>query len=217
MVVTRNEFKVEKTEAKRTVNGFPCEEYLVTWLVETRNVKTGETGKSLMTNRVWTTPETAEIRAAQAEERAYHQTYLRKIGMEMAPAEARQYLAGLTRLSDQEQQKALARLAGELGKIHGYTIVSHLEWTAEGNGAAADSRQGSPSRSGGPPPDLGQVIGKLFGGGNKGSEAETSSGGRGGQERSGALVNFYTEVKSIRTTGHDAGRFEVPAGYTLKR
>src|SRR5262249_21689068 len=68
VVVTKNQFKVEKTGATRTINGFPCEEYLATWLLETLNRKTGETGKSLMTNHVWTTPETAEMRAAHAEE-----------------------------------------------------------------------------------------------------------------------------------------------------
>lgn len=216
-VVTKNEFKVEKTGGKKVVNGFPCEEYLVTWLVETRNVKTGETGKSLMTNRLWTTPETAEIRAAQAEEQAYAKAYLKKIGLEMSPAESQRYLAGLSGLSEPEQQKALAKLAAEMGKVKGYTIVSQLDWTAEGSGAGAESRESGSSRGGGQQPDLGQVFGKLFGGGKKSSKSETSSGGKAGQERSGSLFNFYTEVRSIRTGGHDPARFEVPAGYTLKK
>ena len=80
-------------------------------------------------------------------------SYLQKLGFEVAPAEARRYLAGLIGLSEAEQQKALARLAAELGKIQGFPIVSQLEWTAEGGGAAGESREGAPPGAGAPPPN----------------------------------------------------------------
>lgn len=215
VVVTKNEFKVEKTGARKTINGFPCEEYLATWLVETRNTKTGETGKSVMTNRSWTTPETAEIRAAQAVELAYSQTYLKKLGLEMSPHEARQFLAGLTGLSDQDQQIALARVSAEMAKIQGFPIITQVEWNVEGSGGTT----GAPAGSAGRDPSMSEVmgqLGKLFGGGGKGSGGESSPGGRAGQERSPSLFTFYTEVKSIRTTPGDPTRFEVPAGYLRK-
>ena len=100
----------------------------MTWLVETRNTKTGETGKSLMTNRQWTTPETAEIQAAQAEEHEYSNAYLKKLGLQMSPAEAQKFLAGLTGLDEAEQQKALAGVGAELAKVHGYAVVTDLAW-----------------------------------------------------------------------------------------
>jgi hypothetical protein len=208
VVVTRNEFKVEKTGASKTINGFPCEEYLMTWLVETRNQKTGETGKSLMTNRLWTTPETAEIRAAQADEQAYSQAYLKKLGLEMSPADAQRFLAGLTGLGEAEQQKALAQVAAEMAKVRGYTIASQLEWTGEGSGG-----EGSAAGGGGGQAGAAQVLaqlGKLFGGGKK------DEGARTGQERGGPLFSLYTEIRSIRTVAAEPARFEVPAGYTRK-
>jgi hypothetical protein len=218
VVITKNEFKVEKTGARKVINGFPCDEYLMTWLVETLNQKTGETAKSLMTNRLWTTPESAEIRAAQAEQQAYQQAYLKKLGLTMSPAEAQQLMAGLTGLDEKEQQRALAKAAAEMRKVQGYTIVSDLAWTGEGSGGRAETRESPPPRSGGGQQDLGQVLGKLFGGagGQKGGAAETPSSGRGGQERNGTLFNLYTEVKSIRATGPDPTRYEIPAGYTKK-
>jgi hypothetical protein len=218
VVITRNEFKVEKTGATKTVNGFPCDEYLMTWLVETKNTKTGETGKSLMTNRLWTTTETAEIRAVQAEEQAYGRAYLKKIGLDISPAEAQKFLAGLRGVGEEEQQKALARLGGELSKIQGYTIVSDLTWTGEGSGGG-EAKEGGVPRSGGGQPGMGELmgqLGKLFGGGGQkksGSEPAAS----GGEEKKGALFNLYSEVKSIRTVPGDPTRFEVPAGYTLKK
>lgn len=219
VVVTRNEFKVERTGAKKAVNGFPCEEYLVTWLVETRNQKTGETGKSLMTTHLWTTPETAEIRAARAEEQAYHAAYLQKLKLSMSPEEARSFgmaaLAGTLGLGDAEQQRALARLRDEMAKVQGYPIVTQVEWNVEGSGGSAESRESPPPRSGGAPGgagDLGSVLGKLFGGG--GQKSAESAGG--GPERSGAIFSLYTEVRSVKVAPSDPSRFEVPAGYARK-
>lgn len=221
VVVTRNEFKVEKTGAKKTINGYPCEEYLVTWIVETRNQKTGETGKSVMTNRLWTTPETAEIRAAHAEEQAYARAYLKKLGLEMTPGEAQKFLAGLTGLSEQEQQRALARLSAEMSKVQGYTIGSQLEWTAEGSGGGTTSGQPAGSGSGGGQPDIGKVmgeLGKLFGGSSQPSGGSTggSGGARVGQGGAAPLFSFYTEVKSLKVSPPAPARFEIPAGYTKK-
>lgn len=211
-VVTRNELKVEKPGARKTINGFPCEEYLMTWHVESRNTKTGETAKSLMTDRFWATPETAEIRAAQAEEQAYVRAYLKRLGLETSPAEARKLLVGLTGLSEAEQQKALARVTAEMSKIRGYTIASHVEWTTEasgGTGQAGGSGSGSPQ-------DVARAIGelsKLFGGGG---QAGGSGGAKSGQGGSTPIFNMYTEVKSIKVTPPAPARFEVPAGYTKR-
>jgi hypothetical protein len=218
VVVTRNELKVEKTGAQKTINAFPCEEYLVTWVVETRNQKTGETGKSLMTNRLWTTSETAEIRAVQAEEQAYSQAYLKKLGLEMSPVEAQRFLAGLAGLTEEEQQRALAKLGAEMGKVQGYPIVSQLEWTAEGIAGAPPAREGAPPAGGaGGQPALGELFGKLLGGGARksGGGAQTTAPPA-GPERRGPLFGFYTEVKSLRTVPAEPARFEVPAGFTRR-
>jgi len=217
VVVTRNEFKVEKTGARKTINGFPCEEYLATWRVETRSQKSGETSRTTMTLRAWTTPETAEMREAYAVVQAYHQAYLKKLNLEISPAEARQLgiaaMAGATGLGEQEGERALAGVAGELSKIQGFHVVDDVEWQVEGSGGG-----GGPSArgGGGPPAGLGELmggLGKLFGGGQKGGGGEPS---RAGQEPGGPLFSFYSEVKSIKVAAPDPSRFEMPAGYTRK-
>jgi hypothetical protein len=217
VVITKNELKVEKTGASKAINGFPCDEYLMTWVVETKNTKTGETGKSLMTNRLWTTAETAEIRAVQAEEQAYGRAYLKKLGLDVSPAEAQKFLAGLRGVGEEDQQKALAKLGSELSKIHGFTIVSDLTWTGEGSGGEA--KEGGAPRSGGGQPGMGELmgqLGKLFGGGGQ-KKGGAEPAAPGGEEKKGALFSLYSEVKSIRTVPADPTRFDVPAGFTLKR
>jgi len=234
-VITRNEFTVEKTGATKTINGFPREEYLVTWIVETRNEKTGETGKSTMTDRLWTTTPTPEIESAEADAQAYTRAYLAKLGLDMTPAEAQKYLAGLTGLGEEAQRKALARVAAEFGKVRGYTIASQLDWTAEGKGGAPAAGTGTAGGGGagaGGQPGLGQLAGqlaRLFGakpgsgadGGQPAGQSGGQSSGQGaGSEAApgghGAIFSLYTEVKSIRAVPADPARFEVPGDYTRK-
>lgn len=215
--VTKNEIKVEKTGARKTINGFPCEEYLATWVLETRNTKTGDTGKSVMTDRVWTTPETGEIRAATAVETAYGRAYLKKIGMDMSPAEARKLLVGLTGLSEADQQKALGRASAELGKIEGYQVVSQIEWNVESSGSPAQGAGASQGTGGTRDPGMAEVmgqLGKLFGSAPRSGEAP--AGGKAGAERRPSLFTLYTEVKSVRSVPSEPARFEVPAGYSRK-
>jgi hypothetical protein len=216
VVVTRSEFTVERTGAKKTINGFPCEEYLATWLVETRNQKTGETAQSIMTTHAWTTPETPEIRAAQAQEQAYARAYLQKIQADMPPDRARTLglatLFGATGLGEEEQRRALAKAAAELGKIKGYWIVTQVSWRAEGSGTGAGS--GTAEGGGSAPPrpdDLGAALGKLFGGRGQSKSGDAPKDGQRG------LFDLHTEVRSLKVTPADPGRFEVPAGYSLKK
>jgi hypothetical protein len=212
-VVTRNELTVEKTGNRKAISGFPCEEYLLTWLLESRNTKTAETARSRMTNRMWTTPETAEIRAVQAVQQAYGQAYLKKIGLQMSPAEAQQYLAGLTSLTEAEQQKALARLGAEMQKVQGFTIAYQLDWGGEGEGGPGAGGQAGGGQGGGGQQDLGQVLGRLFGGGGQKGSGERAPGGG---DRPGGLLSVYSEIKGLRTTAPEPARFEVPAGFTRK-
>lgn len=222
VVVTRSEFKVEKTGARRVINGFPCDEYRATWLLETRNQKTGEAGKSTMIARFWTTPETAEIRAAQAEEQAYTTAYLKRLGFSLSPEQARRFgigaMAGATGLSEAEQERALARFAAEMSKIQGYPVVTQVDWNMEGSGGS-EARERPAEGGGGAQPGLGELmgqLGKLFGGGQKGGteapRAEADSSGAGG----GAIFSIHVEVKSIKVTPSQPAQYVVPAGFTRK-
>lgn len=219
VVVTRSEFKVEKTGARKVINGFPCEEYLATWLLETRNQKTGETTKSTMTARLWTTPETVEIRAAHAEAQAYMQAYLKKLGFAMSPEEARRFgigaMVGATGLSETEQERALARFAAEMAKIQGYPIVTEVDWNMEGSGGGEARERPAPG-GGGAQPGLGELmgqLGKLLGGGGQKPAAESQ---RPEGEGPAPLFNMHMEVKSLKVTPPQPAQYEIPVGFTRK-
>src|SRR5262249_58539368 len=100
-------------------------------------------------------------------------------------------------------QKALAKLGEEMTKVHGFTIVTDLSWTGEGS--AAETKEGGAPRSGGGGQqgagDVMSQLGKLFGGGGGGQKKSGGAGaaaqGRGGKK--GALVKFFSEIKSNPT------------------
>lgn len=94
-----------------------------------------------------------------------------------------------------------------LGKIQGYWISTQVEWSAEGEDASARGGESASPR----PDDVGAALGRLFGGGGGSRSAESPRDGR------RPLFSLQTEVKSLRVMPADPGRFEVPAGYTLKR
>ena len=209
VVVTRSEFKVERTGTRKTINGFPCEEYLATWLLEMRNQKTDETTQSQMNLHAWTTPVTADIRAAQAQLGAYERAYLERIRADMPPDEARQLglatMFASAGLGEEEQRRATAKAATELAKIQGYWIVTQVEWYGSGGGARAADGGGAPPRG----DDLGSALGKLFGGGG-GKPAPAASDGK------RPVFDLYSEIRSLKLVSGEPARFEVPAGYTLK-
>src|SRR4030042_441145 len=84
--VTKSEFKVAKTGSSETINAFPCEEYLVTWLVEIEDLETKTKTENTMMTNLWTTPETAAIRKLQAEQEAFSRAYMTKLGVNLTPA-----------------------------------------------------------------------------------------------------------------------------------
>ncbi len=217
--VTQSEFTVKKTGASETIHGFPCEEYVVNWLLELENLETKEKSKSTMVTNLWTTPETVGIRKAQEEERAFHKAYAQKIGLQISPEESKQLgMTALTTLSGappEEIEKGFLRVKEEMSKIKGYTIRSVVKWSWEGDKAkASSSPEGSSSESpSGLTGGVGKLIGGLMGGmmQKKGEEKTPPAG-----EKGGPFFSSTTEVKSINTEAISPATFEVPAGFEKK-
>ena len=214
--VTKSEFSVKKTGASETINGFPCEEYLLTWILEMEDVETKAKSRSTMTNNLWTTPETDKIRKAQAEERAFQKALVRKLGLQVSPEEARQMgietFAAMSGASMQEMEKGLARLKEEMSKVKGYPIRSVVNWSMEGDKPPAAEKEGSESSS-----ESGKGLGGLFSGLSKGI-AQKMMGDKGsaqGQKEGGTFSTTY-EVKAINVDSVPADVFEIPGGYTKK-
>lgn len=217
--VTKSEFSVKKTGASETINGFPCEEYLVTWLVEMEDMETKAKSRSTMTNNLWTTPETATIRKVQAEERAFHKAYAQKLGIQMSPEEAKQMgietFAAMSGASQEEIEKGFTKVREEMAKIKGYPIRTVVNWSVEGEkseGAEKEEKASSESSSQTP-----TSVGGFLSGLSKGitQKVMKDKGSTSGQKE-GATFSTTHEVKAIHADSVPAEVFEVPPGYSKK-
>jgi hypothetical protein len=219
MRVTKSEFSVKKTGASETINGFPCEEYLVTWLLEMEDMETKAKSRSTMTNNLWTTPETATIRKVQAEERAFHKAYAQKLGLQISPEEAKQMgietFATMSGASKQEIEKGFAKVREEMAKIKGYPIRTVVNWSVEGDkaeGAEKEEKASSETSSQTPTSVGGFLSGLSKGITQKVIKDKSSTSG----QKEGAPFTSTHEVKAIHADSVPAEVFEVPQGYSKK-
>jgi hypothetical protein len=207
--VRKSQFTVKETGASETINGFPCKEYLITWLLEMEDVETKQRSLSTMTTNLWSTPETATVRSAQADVMKFQRAFARKLGVNVTPDEARlmgmEVFAAMSGMSEAELSKGLSRVQKEMSKIKGYPIRTEVTWNLEPAGdasvkeglGASTSTQDTAGRS------------CLFGG---------LAGLTGQQGPSGGAPLFSSEfeVKSIEVKPVPAKTFEIPTGYTKK-
>ena len=217
--VTKSEFSVKKTGASEIINGFPCEEYLVTWLLEMENIETKAKSRSTMNNNLWATPETATIRKVQAEEMAFHKAYAQKLGLQISPEEAKQLgietFAAMSGASKQEIEKGFAKVREEMAKIKGYPIRTVVNWSVESEKSAGAEKEGSSSSesSSQTPTSVGGFLSGLSKTITQKVMKDQSSGS--GQKEGGSFSSTY-EVKAISADSVPADVFEIPPGYSKK-
>jgi hypothetical protein len=217
--IVRNEISVKATGEKKTINGFDCTRYIVTWLIETENIETKERSKTTMTNDLWNTPETKEIRALQKEELEFAKAYMKKLGISVSPEEAKKFgmaaVAGMFGEDEQAVRKKLKELQEKLGKIKGYPVVTALKWEIEAPEAA---RQAGGEKAGKESEDVdlsGGIGGFLGGLAKKAAKKKAAESSEESQKGANVLFDFYSEVKKIDVTSIPSSDFTVPPGYKL--
>jgi len=216
--ITKSEFTVKKTGASETINGFPCEEYLISWLLEWENIETKAKSSSTMNMNLWTTPETGTIQKVQAEEQAFHKAYAQKLGISLSPEETKQLgmaaFAAMSGAPPEETEKGFIRLKNEMAKIKGYPIRSVMNWNVEGEKGTPAAREERPAE---PPAESSGGISGILGGLTsrflqKKTEERTAPAG--GKEA--PFFSSTMEVKSLNADSVSPELFEIPAGYAKK-
>ncbi|HLA26957.1 MAG TPA: hypothetical protein VJZ49_03585 [Syntrophales bacterium] len=213
--ITKSEFTVKKTGASEVINGFPCEEYLVTWLLEMEDIETKAKSKSTMTTNPWTTHETTTIKKAQAEEQRFEQALAKKLGIELSPEEAKQMgmavFASMSGASETEVLKGLTKIKNEMAKIKGYPIRTVVAWTLEGDEQKVQQREEAKEEH----VDMSGGIGGLLGG-LAGKMAKKKVEEKIAPKKGAPFFSSTMEVKAIDSGGVSADTFEIPPEYTKK-
>ncbi|MBI5583446.1 MAG: hypothetical protein HY892_06460 [Deltaproteobacteria bacterium] len=213
--ITKSEFSVKKTGAAETINGFSCEEYLVTWLLEFEDLETKAKSRSTMQTNIWTTPETATIKKVQSEEQQFNQALAKKLVSDISMEDARQMglaaMMSMSRASQEDIKKGLVQVKNEMAKIKGYPIRTVISWNVEGDsregGARKEAREEPTDISSG----VGGILSGLLGKAVQKKVEEKAAGGQGAP-----FFSSTTEVKSLNADGVPAANFEIPAGYVKK-
>ncbi len=215
MVVTKSEFTVKKTGASENINGFPCEEYLLNWLIEMEAVETKAKIKNNMATRLWTTPETSAIRKLNEEQNTFRLAYMKKLGMDISPEEMKQFgmdMLAASGASQTELKKEFAKLKKEMLKLKGYPIRTVVAWHSGGDGAPKTVKKDSTDREKEQPAvSIGKFLGGLQGAINKKMGGTDSK-----QTSDGPLFSGTTEIKSIDVGSISASAFDIPSGYVRK-
>jgi hypothetical protein len=216
--IVKNEVDVKETGEKKAINGFDCTRYLVTWTVETENVKTKERSTSVMTTDLWNTPETAALKAMREAEEAFTKAYLKKLGLNVDQEDFRKMgLASAAAIFGGDEtslNKGMKEISEKMARIKGFPILTTIRWEAAKAGGAPQAPP--PEQEKPAAPDLSQGFGGLLSGLAKKGLTKSGEGSGSPQAAGGRQVVFDStiEVKRVDASSLPAGEFAPPAGYT---
>jgi hypothetical protein len=214
--ISKSEFSVKKTGATETINGFPCEEYLVIWLLEMEDLETKAVSRSTMQTHLWTTPETAVIRRVQSEEQRFNQALAKKLASDISLEEARQMglaaVMSMSRTSQEDIKKGLVQVKNEMAKIKGYPIRTVISWNVEGDPREGGARKEAAREE---PTDISSGVGGLISG-LLGKAVQKKVEEKAAGDKGAPFFSSTTEVKSLNADAVPAGNFELPAGFVKK-
>jgi len=139
--VSKAEFKVQAGGNKKTINGFPCQDFTITSLLEIEDLETREKSGMKMTTHLWTTPETGAVAKLQQAETGLAKARAQAYGMTDSPIDMKvmggAMLAALLGSGEKELSKALSGMSAEMKKVKGYPIVTRTEWSGSDSAGMA--------------------------------------------------------------------------------
>ena len=204
--IIRSEFKVEETGESQTINSFQATKYLITWIVEWQNVRTGEKGTNSLESVVWATPYTDLIVKAQEEEQKFFRAHMKAIGLDQNKLQQdvlgtnwMSILDGMNAAKGRPgTSSAIAKNANEMKKIKGYPVLIDGKYTV-----ISDRPQGESEEEGSK---------GLFGGLAKKALKKKSSG----EEAKEPALTYHIEVLELSLADLADADFQVPADYKAK-
>jgi hypothetical protein len=128
--ITRNEFTVNDTGRTSIINGFETRQYVILWVMDWENVKTGEKGGTRLETESWNTPMSGALAEAQAVEAAFFEAHLKAMGLDADKLQqdilGSSWLDIFQSLSMKPQpgaQRDVTRFEKEMAKIQGYPVL----------------------------------------------------------------------------------------------
>lgn len=211
--ITKSEFKTEKTDQKKSINGYPCAQYIVTWNVVMEDSAAKKKLEQTMTMDIWTTPLTDDLRTAERVQTEFNRKLAAKMNSKVAPEETDRYGLGMMTatygVDSKDAAAKMAQLKTEMDKVEGYPIVTDLKWQMKTDEPKTAAVADEPPAEEPPPSSPMGGLGNMLSGalGQKPGTTDTKA-------PADVLFTSYMEIKAVGVSAVAADEFEIPKGYT---
>ncbi len=204
--IVKSDIKATKTGVAKTINGFACTEYLITWELVLEDTASKGKVTQVMTTGLWNTPLTDQLKKAQAIEAEFSKKLAQKLGVGLSPEEANQLGAGMLTsmygLDPKETAGKMEEVGREMAKVEGYAIVTEVKWQVKSDSTAKKPKTEEEPEE--PPSGLGGLIANKIA---KQVAAESKP------KEEDVVFSSYHEVKSVSPDAITKANFEIPEGY----
>lgn len=222
--VVRNEVTVKETGQKKDLNGFPCVETVIIWVLETEDTESKERSKLVMTTDLWNTPDTAATQALVKEEGAFSQAYWKKAGADLSTEDRKNLgfaaLGGMLGQDEKSLEAGMKDFRAKMEQVKGFAISTSIRWDVnpkEGDDAKASKKETAKKKRS--DDDTPRGPGGFFGALRRAiredvtGRSEDAPDDEQEQRSSSTVFDSYTEIRKITVAAVPGGEFQPPAGY----
>jgi hypothetical protein len=204
------DFSVDKTGQRKTVNGYDCEEVVMTIAIRQKGKKLEEGGGMVMTTDMWMAPKIA----AMQEQAAFMQRYMKKLFGNDTETMARDLAQAMAMYP--QMKTGMERMKQESAKMAGTAVLTTMKFET-----VMSPEQAKSQSEGGEKPKLGVPgLGGL--GGMFGKKKKTEEGSKEGQpaapdapKNRATLMTSTTELLEVQSSA-SAADVAIPAGFKQK-
>jgi len=206
--IIKSELKVDQTGESRTINAFPSEKFVVSWVTEWENTRTGEKGTDRLITDVWTTPLSGDVQKSQEVENQFSKEYMQRLGWNMDSTQqailGTNWMAVLGSLGQggSERNQDSSQFASELSKIKGYPVVIDGKYFAVREGEVKQEEK--KDEGSGLKGKLGSFAKKAM---IKDSKTDVNE----------PAFSYYTELVEFSPADVSDSEFTVPSNYKEKK
>ncbi len=201
------DFSVDKTGQRKSINGYDCQQLIMTIAMRQKGKKLEDGGGMVMTSDIWMGPKIA----AMQEQMAFQQRYIKKLFGTDTETMARDFAQAIAMYP--QMKSGMARLQKESAKLDGTAILTMTKMESVVTPEQAQARADQPKVG------LGGIAGGL--GGMFGKKKKAEDAPKEGQATAAApsnratILTTTTELLGVETSVA-AADVELPAGFKQK-
>jgi len=203
------DFSIDKSAERKTINGYDCQQVIMTIAMRQKGKKLEDGGGMVMTSDIWMGPKIA----AMQEQTAFQERYIKKLFGTDTETMARDFAQVMAVYP--QMQSGMARLQKESAKLDGTAILTTTKMesvmTPDQAQARADQQKSGGGGIGGIPGGLGGMFGKK----KKAEEAPKDQPAAAGASNRATIMTTTMELLGVETSVA-AADVELPAGFKQK-